>query len=322
MQQIQIASTGGPEVLSFVEAETPSPASSQVLVEVKAAGVNFIDTYQRTGLYPVELPFALGLEGAGVVTEVGTDVDHIAVGETVAWAGQPGSYSTHCAVLADQCVIVPRGVSAEIAAAVMLQGMTAHYLAVDTWPLQPGDKCLVHAGAGGVGLLLIQIAKMRGAEVFTTVGSEQKAAAAREAGADHVILYRDVDFAAEVERIAGPNALAVIYDGVGADTFTAGMGQLRKRGMMVTYGNASGPVPPVSPLELSAAGSVFLTRPTLFDYLASPAELEARAADIFDWITESKLKVTIGDRFPLAEAAAAHEALEGRRTMGKVLLVP
>jgi NADPH2:quinone reductase len=268
------------------------------------------------------LPFSPGVEGAGTVVATGEGVDSIAVGDQVGWTGTLGSYAERLVVPADRAVTVPAGVDASLAAAVLLQGMTAHFLACTTFPLQSGHRCLVHAGAGGVGLLLIQIAKMRGAEVFTTVGNKEKAALAEGAGADHVILYRDDDFGDAVERIAGRRPLDVVYDGVGADTFNRGLEVLRPRGMMVTFGNASGPVEPVLPLRLSQLGSLFLTRPTLGDYVAAREELDARAGDLFRWIGEGSLDVRIEQRVPLRDARTAHELIEGRRTTGKVLLVP
>ncbi len=267
MWAIQIDEQGGPEVMQWRELPDPTPGAGDVLVELAAAGLNYIDTYHRSGLYKVELPYTLGLEGAGTVLSVGSDVSGVAVGDQVAWATGPGSYAEQVVVPAKNLMKVPADVSMEVAAAVPLQGMTSHYLVKDTFPLAAGDKCLIHAGAGGVGLLLIQIAKLLGAEVFTTVGSEEKAELARGAGADHVILYRDVDFKEAVESIAGPRPLDVVYDGVGKSVFTQSLGLLRMRGMMVTFGNASGPVDPISPLELSANGSLFLTRPTLFHYI-------------------------------------------------------
>jgi len=319
---ISISKTGGPEVLALGDLEEPRPGPSEVVVEIAGAGVNFIDTYHRIGLYPMEMPFTPGLEGAGTISAVGGDVEDFAVGDRVAWSSSIGSYAERKTAEPDKLVRVPGGVPLETAAAVMLQGLTAHYLTTDTFPLASGQRVLVHAGAGGVGLLLTQIAKLKGAEVFATVGSEEKADLARSAGADHVILYRDVDFAAAVTDIAGHRPIDVVYDGVGKTTFEKGIGLLRTRGMMVTFGNASGPVDPVSPLDLMRNGSIFLTRPTLFDYVATPAELRARAADLFAWIEAGDLDVRIGARYPMSEAPAAHTALESRQTTGKVLLVP
>lgn len=322
MWAIQIDEQGGPDVLRWRELPDPEPSAGQMVVELAAAGVNFIDTYQRSGLYQVPLPYVPGLEGAGTVVAVGPGVAGVSVGDPVAWPSSPGSYATRVALPADRVVAVPDGVDMEVAAAVQLQGMTAHYLTHDTYRLTAGSRCLVHAGAGGVGLLLIQIAKRLGAEVFTTVGSPEKADLARAAGADHVILYREVDFAEAVTEIGGPRPLDVVYDGVGKSVFDASLSLLRRRGTMATFGNASGPVDPVSPLVLSSNGSLFLTRPTLFDHIVERAELERRAGDVFAWIAAGDLDVRIGARFGLADAADTHRALEGRQTTGKVLLVP
>lgn len=322
MWAIQIEGTGGPEVLQWRELPDPEPAEGEVVVEVAAAGLNFIDTYHRSGLYSVQMPYVPGLEGAGTVTAVGSGVDRWTVGDRVAWPGSPGSYATRVALPAERVVAVPDGVALELAAAVPLQGMTAHYLVTDTFRLGDGSRCLVHAGAGGVGLLLIQMAKLLGAEVFTTVGSAEKAALAADAGADHTILYRDVDFVDAIVDIAGPRPLDVVYDGVGRSVFDQSLSLLRRRGMMVTFGNASGPVDPVSPLVLSANGSIFLTRPTLFDYIADRSELERRADDLFGWMADGQLDVRVGHRFAMSAAADAHRAIEGRTTTGKVLLVP
>ena len=322
MWGIQMDRTGGPEVLEWRELPDPTPAAGQVVVEVAAAGLNFIDTYQRSGLYPVALPYTLGLEGAGTVVAVGEGVSSLAVGNRVAWPAATGSYAELVAVPADRVVTVPELVGLDVACAAQLQGMTAHYLATDTYPLTSGSRCLVHAGAGGTGLLLIQIAKRLGAEVFTTVGSPDKAELSSAAGADHVILYRDVDFAEAITAIAGPRPLDVVYDGVGASVFDQSLTLLRKRGTMATFGNASGPVPPVSPLVLSANGSLFLTRPTLFDYIVERSELERRAVDLFGWIESGDLDVRIGAKYDLEDAAEAHRGLEARQTTGKVLLIP
>lgn len=308
--------------MSWRELPEPEAGPGQVVVEVAAAGLNFIDTYQRTGLYPVALPFTPGLEGSGTVIAVGQGVTWPSIGDHVAWPGSAGSYAELVAVPADRVVAVPETVGLDIACAAQLQGMTAHYLATDTYPLTTGSRCLVHAGAGGVGLLLIQIAKRLGAEVFTTVGSEQKAELAAAAGADHVILYRQVDFAETITSIAGPRPLDVVYDGVGASVFDQSLSLLRKRGMMATFGNASGPVPPVSPLVLSSNGSLFLTRPTLFDHIVERAELERRATDLFTWISDGDLDVRIGAKYDLEDASEAHRALEARETTGKVVLIP
>jgi NADPH:quinone reductase len=322
MWAIQIDKQGGPEVMEWRELPDPKPGPGDLLVEVAAAGLNYIDTYHRSGLYQVTLPYTLGLEGAGTVIEVGADVTEWVVGDRVAWANAPGSYAEQAVVPARSAMKVPSDVPLEIAAAVPLQGMTAHYLVKDAYELAAGEKCLIHAGAGGCGLLLIQIAKLIGAEVFTTVGSEEKAELARAAGADHVILYQQVDFAEAIEAIAGTRPLDVVYDGVGKSVFKQSLGLLRLRGMMVTFGNASGPVDPISPLELSANGSLYLTRPTLFHYTTTREEIQRRADDLFPWIEAGKLHVRIGANFDLQDAADAHRALEGRATTGKVLLVP
>lgn len=323
MWGIQIDQHGGPEVMVWRELPEPVAGPGQVVVDLAAAGLNYIDTYQRSGLYTVPLPYVLGLEGAGTVIEVGDGADGLSVGDRVAWATCPGSYAERVAVPAAQLMKVPAGIGWDVAAAVPLQGMTAHFLSTDTFPIGPGTRCLVHAGAGGVGLLLIQIAKRLGAEVFTTVGSPAKAELAAAAGADHTVLYRDVDFVEAIREIAGSERpLDVVYDGVGKTTFRPSLSLIRMRGTMVTFGNASGPVEPISPLELSANGSLFLTRPTLFHHVTTPAEIQRRADDLFGWIADGSLDVRIGGRFALADAAEAHRALEGRTTTGKVLLDP
>lgn len=323
MKGIQIEEHGGPEVMRWTDVADPTAGPGQLVVELGAAGLNYIDTYQRSGLYNVPLPYVLGLEGAGTIVDVGDEVDQYAPGDRVAWASAPGSYAERVAVPVDKVMAVPDGVDQSIAAAVPLQGMTAHYLACDTYTLGPDDRCLIHAGAGGVGLLLIQIAKLKGAEVFTTVGTPDKAELAGGAGADHTILYRDVDFADAVREIAGEERpLDVVYDGVGKSVFTDSLGLIRRRGMMVTFGNASGPVDPVSPLELSANGSLFLTRPTLFDHAVTADEIQQRADDLFGWIDAGQLDVRIGARFALSDAADAHRAIESRSTTGKVILLP
>lgn len=322
MGAIRIAAVGGPEVLRWTAVEVPSPGPEQVLVRVAAAGLNFIDVYHRNGLYPMETPFTPGIEGAGTVELVGSTVTAVAAGDRVAWFGPTGAYAEYAVLPVDRVVAVPAGIDSGVAAAAMLQGMTAHYLVNDTFPLAAGNTCLIHAGAGGVGQLLIQMAKMRGATVFTTVGTEAKAAYAATAGADHVIDYSSRDFAEEVRSVAGDKALDVVYDGVGATTFEAGLGLLRPRGMMVTFGNASGPPPPVDPLTLSQLGSLYLTRPTLYNYVATHDDLVRRADDLFTWIDDGDLKMHIGHRYPLADAADAHRALQGRNTVGKVLLQP
>src|SRR4051794_23278695 len=297
MWAIQIDTQGGPEVMQWRELPDPRPGPDDLLVEVAAAGLNYIDTYHRSGLYQVPLPYVLGLEGAGTVTEVGSEVTGYEVGDRVAWSTAPGSCAEQVVVPARGAMKVPSDIPFEIAAALPLQGMTAHYLTVDCYKLAAGEKVLIHAGAGGTGLLLIQIAKLIGAEVFTTVGSDEKAEIARAAGADHVILYRQVDFGEAVEAIAGTRPLDVVYDGVGKSVFKQSLGLLRLRGMMVTFGNASGPVDPISPLELSANGSLYLTRPTLFAYTTTPEEIQRRADDLFRWIEAGKLDVRIGAKY-------------------------
>jgi NADPH2:quinone reductase len=322
MHAVQVAEVGGPEVLKWTEVPSPLPGPDEVVVRLAAAGLNYIDTYHRRGLYPRRVPFVPGLEGSGTIEMVGAGVEGWAVGEPVAWADVDGSYAQRVAVPVDRLVRVPGDIDLEMAAAVMLQGITAHYLATDTFTLGPGHRCLIHAGAGGVGRLLIQIARLLGAEVVATAGGEEKVAVASAAGADHVIDYTNVGFSEAIEELFGERSIDVVYDGVGAATFEGGLRVLRRRGVMVTYGNASGPVPPIAPLELTTNGSIFLTRPTMKDYIATRVELESRISDLFEWISDGHLRVLIGARFPLAEAAAAHQALESRSTTGKVLLVP
>jgi len=322
MKAIRIERFGGPEVLRLAEVGERTPGPGEVVVRVAAAGVNFIAVYHRTGLYPNTLPFTPGLEGAGEVTAVGPDVGRPAVGDKVAWTSVPGSYAESAVLPADRVVPVPEGVDLKHAAAVMLQGMTAHYLCNSTFPLQPGQSCLVHAAAGGVGLLLVQMAKAKGARVIGTVSTEEKAALAREAGADDVILYSREDFVEATKRITGGRGVDVVYDSVGQATFEKGFDVLRPRGMMVTFGQSSGPIAPLDPLVLSRKGSLYLTRPTLFQYIADRESLESRAHDVLGDVSGGRLKVRIGATWPLAEAGEAHRALEGRETTGKVLLIP
>jgi NADPH:quinone reductase len=317
---IRVERHGGPEVLEWVTLGDPVPGPRDLVVDLSFAGLNYVDVYQRSGLYPMELPFIPGSEGAGVVRAVGAEVTRFAVGDRVAWSSVLGSYAEQVLVPEASAVVVPDNTDFDVAAAVVLQGMTAHYLALDTFPLVAGNRCLIHAGAGGVGLLLIQIAKRCGAEVFTTVGSEEKVELAKEAGADHVIRYDDTDFGAAVEQIAGDRPLDVVYDGVGQAVFARSLELLRRRGTMVTFGNASGPVEPMSPLVLTRNGSLYLTRPTLFDYVATRDDLERRASDLFTWIAAGSLRVRIGARVALAEAAEAHRMIESRSTTGKTLL--
>lgn len=322
MKAIVVSAPGGPDQLALTDVPDPLPGNDEILVSVIAAGLNFIDTYHRSGLYPMEMPFTPGLEGAGTVLAVGPGVTQYQPGDAICWTWAIGSYAEKVVIPADQAIPLPEDVAPTVAAALLLQGITAHYLATDTFPLKEDDRCLIHAGAGGVGLLLTQIAKMAGAEVFTTVGSKEKAELSTGAGADHVILYNETDFKEEVEEIAGPGAIDVVYDGVGAATFLKGLDLLRARGMLVTFGNASGPPPEISPLILAGKGSLFLTRPTMAHYTATRQELLSRTTDLFDWVSEGRLDVRIGAEFALADAADAHRALEGRSTTGKVLIRP
>ena len=318
---VQIAETGGPEVMQLVQRPDPAPGDGQITVAVAAAGVNFIDTYHRSGLYDMALPLVLGQEGSGTVLEVGNGVDGFAVGDRVAWAGSTGSYAERAAVNAAAAYKVPDGVDLDVAAAIGVQGLTAHYLISDCPQIGPGDRCLVHAGAGGTGRLIVQMAKLRGAEVVATVGSDAKAELARAAGADHVVNYTTSDLAAGVEAAVGPEAIDVVYDGVGASVYDASLELLRLRGAMVTFGNASGAVEPKAPLHLMGK-SLWLTRPKLWDFIATREALDARTAEVFGWIAAGQLDVRIAARLPLAEAAEAHRLLQGRGLAGKILLVP
>ncbi len=322
MKVIRIHQNGGPEVLRYEDVATAKPIGDQVLIRVAAAGVNFIDIYYRTGLYPVALPHTLGQEGSGVIEAVGPEVHWFYAGERVAWAHGSGSYAEYVLVSASQIVKVPENISDEVAAAVMLQGMTAHYLASTTFPLKEGDSCLVYAAAGGVGHLLTQIARLRGATVIGTASTDEKCELARRAGADHVIRYDKEDVAREVRRITSGHGVDVAYDGVGKATWQASLKSLRPRGMMVSYGNASGAVGSIDPLELSRNGSLFLTRPSLHHYVATRVELELRANEVFTWVGQDKLEVRIDRKLPLADAAQGQSALEQRKTAGKVLLIP
>ena len=320
MRATVIRNHGGPEVLRTETTEEPTAGPGQAVVRIAAAGLNFIDTYHRTGLYPRDLPFVPGMEAAGVVESVGPDVSNLTAGDRVAWCTAPGAYAEAAAVPAEALIPVPDEVSLGTAAAAALQGLTAQYLVRDTFPLGGGASCLIHAGAGGVGLLLTQVAKRLGATVYATVGSEEKAELSRAAGADHVIVYTREDFAERVREIGGERCLDAVYDGVGRSTLAAGLDLLRPRGVMAAFGNASGPPDPVDPLILGKA-SLFLTRPSLFHYARTREELLSRAGELFDWIADG-LQVRIGARFPLEQAAAAHRALEGRTTTGKVLIIP
>ncbi|UOZ02582.1 quinone oxidoreductase [Amycolatopsis sp. WQ 127309] len=319
---VQVTKTGGPEVLEPAEVDVAAPGAGELLVDVAAAGVNYIDTYQRQGIYPMELPFVPGLEGAGTVAEVGPDVDGFAVGDRVAWQGSLGSYAARKLLPAPVAVKVPEGVSLETAAATMLQGVTAHYLVASTFEVKAGHDVLVHAAAGGVGLLLVQLAKARGARVFGTVSTEEKAKLAREAGADEVIRYDRDDFAKAVRDLTGGEGVDVVYDGVGKDTFDASLASLKVRGLLALFGAASGPVPEFDPQRLNSGGSLYLTRPTSVHYVRTREELDWRAKELFDAVLAGDLTVRIGGTYPLADAQRAHEDLQGRRTTGKVLLIP
>jgi NADPH2:quinone reductase len=321
MLAIQAVRTGGPEVLEAVDLPAPSPAPGQVLVRHQAIGLNFIDTYHRSGLYPMKMPAVLGLEAAGVVEALGEGVTRFAVGDRVAYNGTLGAYAQAAVVPADRAVKVPDAVSLQTAAAVLLKGMTAEFLVRRCHPVEPGQTVLVHAAAGGVGSILVQWAKALGATVIATVGSQAKAILARDHGADHVILYGEEDVAAQVLEITGGRGVAVVYDGVGKDTFEASLKSLARRGTLVTFGNASGPVPPFAPLELGSK-SLFLTRPRLFDYIVTTQELDESAAALFAVLESGAVKIEVGQTFPLAEARTAHEALEGRRTTGATVLIP
>jgi NADPH2:quinone reductase len=322
MKAIRVHAHGGPEVLRYEDVPEPQAKADEAVVRVEAAGLNFIDVYHRTGHYPAALPITLGREGAGTVLSVGADVKELAPGDRVAWAGVPGAYAEQAAVPAESLVKLPDGVDTKTGAAAMLQGMTAQYLTRTVYALKPGDTCLVHAAAGGVGLLLTQIAKICGARVIGTVSTEEKAKLAREAGADEIIDYTRQDFVVEVRRITGGAGVQVVYDSVGRTTFEKGFDCLALRGTMALFGQSSGPVGPFDPQVLAQRGSLFLTRPTLFHYIATRAELVARSGEVLAWILEGRLKLRIGGEFPLRDAAEAHRALEGRLTTGKVLLIP
>lgn len=322
MRAVIVTAAGGPDVLEVSDRETPTPGARDVLVDVAAAGVNFMDIYMREGRppYTQRRPFVLGSEGAGTVAAAGAAVAGVAVGDTVAWTGVPGSYAEQVVVPADRAVPVPAGVDPMTAAAVMLQGCTAHYLASSTHPVSPTDLAVVHAAAGGVGLLLTQIVRLRGGTVVATTSGGQKAELARQAGAQHVAGYDN--FVDVVREVSGGEGASVVYDGVGQATFDAGLAALRRRGLMVLYGAASGPVPPVEIQRLQTGGSLFITRPTLVDYVVTREELLSRTDEIFDWIASGRLSVRIGGTYPLADAARAHHDLAGRSTTGKLLLVP
>jgi NADPH2:quinone reductase len=323
MKAIQVNEHGRPEVLSYEDVTVPEPGPGEARVKLAAAGVNFIDTYQRTGLYPIETPFTLGQEGAGEVDALGEGVEDLSVGDYVAFANVMGAYAEYVVAPADK--LVPFNatlVEARVAAAAMLQGMTAHYLTHSTFPLQEGQAALVHAAAGGVGLLLIQMAKMRGATVIGTAGSEEKARLAKGAGADEVIVYSEQDFAEETRRITGGEGVHVVYDGVGKATFDKSLDCLRPRGYMVLFGASSGPVPPFDIQTLNRKGGLFLTRPSLWQYTATREELLWRAESVLSWIGNNTLEVRIGGTYSLSDAVQAHRDLEGRKTTGKLLLIP
>jgi NADPH2:quinone reductase len=322
MKAIQVKQVGGPDVMEVVELSVPQAKANEAVVKLAAAGVNFIDVYVREGRYKTPLPVVVGQEGAGVVTVVGADVKSVKVGDRVAWASILGAYAEYAAVPADRLVVIPNGVTDEQAAAVMLQGMTAHYLSHDTYPLKRGETALIHAAAGGVGLLLVQMAHNIVARVIATVSTEEKAKLARAAGADEVILYTQADFESETKRLTGGKGVDVVYDSVGKTTFDKGLNILRPRGMMVLFGGSSGAVPPFDPMILNHKGSLFLTRPTLGNYTSTREELVERAGAVFGMIAAGKLKLRIEHTYPLGEAARAHRDLEGRKTTGKLLLIP
>jgi NADPH2:quinone reductase len=322
MQAIRVNQLGGPDVLQCEEVPTPEPGPGQVRVRVEAAGVNYADIYRRVGLYAAPLPFIPGSEASGTIDAVGEGVTEVAVGDRVASAELSGAYAEYVVAPTRVLVLLPDSMDSLTGAAVLSQGLTAHYLTTSTYPLKPGDVALVHAASGGVGLLLVQIAKRLGARVIGTVSTEEKAALARAAGADEVILYSQEDFTAAARRLTGGRGVDVAYDSVGQTTFMGSIDALRPRGMMVLYGQSSGPVAPFDPQLLNAKGSLFLTRPTLGHYIATPEELLSRTGDLFAWIAAGELQVRIDTTFPLAEAASSHRYMEGRQSKGKVLLIP
>ncbi len=322
MLAIQVSQVGGPEVLTLVELPLPTPQPSEAIVQVKAAGVNFIDVYFREGRYPAPLPFINGQEAAGIVISVGSEVSNLNPGDRVAYTGVRGSYAEYAAVPADRLVVIPDQIDFETAAAAMLQGMTAHYLSHSTYPIQRGDTVLVHAAAGGVGLLLVQMAKRLGARVIGTAGSPDKAQLAREAGADEVIIYSEQDFESETKRLTNNEGVHVVYDGVGKATFEKDLNILRPRGYLVLFGGASGAVPPFDLIQLSQKGSLYITRPSLHHYIHTRAELEQRSSDVMKMIVAGELTLRIHAKYPLAEVQQAHRDLEGRKTSGKLLLIP
>ena len=322
MKAIQVKQTGGPDAMELVELPVPEPKANEAVVKLAASGVNFIDVYHREGRYKVALPFTPGQEGAGVVVSVGSEVRSVKNGDRVAWSHLLGAYAEYEAVAADRLVPIPAGVSDQQAAATMLQGMTAHYLSHDTYPLKRGETALVHAAAGGVGSLLVQMAHNIGARIIATVSTEEKAKLAREAGADEIILYSQTDFEAETKRLTGGKGVDVVYDSVGKTTFDKGLNVLRPRGMMVLFGGSSGAVPPFDPIILTQKGSLFMTRPSLGNYIATREELLSQSGAVFGMIGSGKLTLRIEHTYPLAEAQRAHRELEGRKTTGKLLLIP
>ncbi len=322
MKAICVHEVGGPEAMRLEDVPQPEPAGGEARVHLETIGVNFIDTYHRTGLYKVPLPFTPGMEAAGVVDAVGPDVEKVRAGDRVAYAGTLGAYAEQAVVPTEKLVPLPDGLDSRNAAAAMLQGLTAQYLTRSTFPLKPGHTVLIHAAAGGVGLLLVQLAKRFGARVFGTVSTDEKARAATGAGADAVILYNQSDFAAEVKKLTEGRGVDVVYDSVGKSTYEKSIASLAPRGMLVLFGNASGPVPPIDPLALSGAGSIFLTRPTLFHHIADREELLSRSKELFSWLQSGELRLAIDRSLTLAEAAQAHRLLEERKTSGKLLLVP
>ena len=322
MQAIQVSQVGGPEVLTLTDLPVPSPKADEALVEIKATGVNFIDVYFREGRYPAQLPFVNGQEAAGVVVETGSEVTNVQRGDRVAYTSALGSYAQYAAVPAVRLVKIPDELDFEQAAAAMLQGMTAHYLLYSTYPLKKGETALIHAAAGGVGLLLVQIAKRIGARVIGTAGTQEKAQLARDAGADETIVYSETDFETETQRLTDGKGVEVVYDGVGKATFDKDLNVLRQRGYLVLFGGSSGAVPPFDLIKLSQKGSLFITRPTLAHYTATREELEWRANDVLGMIARGDIKLRIHKTYPLADAAEAHRDLEGRKTTGKLLLIP
>jgi NADPH:quinone reductase len=322
MKAIRVHQPGGVEALRLEEVPDPEPGPGEALVKLEAIGLNFMEVYQRTGQYPATRPLVLGTEASGTVAAVGSGVTAVKVGDRVAGVSFKGSYAEKALSAADRLVVLPGSVDARMASAVMLQGMTAHYLATSTYPLTPGNLCLIHAAAGGVGLLLCQIAKVRGARIIGTVSTPEKAALARDAGADETVLYSHTSFVEETRRFSGGQGVHVVYDSVGKSTFEGSLDCLRPRGMLVLFGQSSGPVPAFDPQLLNRKGSLYLTRPTLVNYVATREELLARSGDLFRWMSEGSLQVRIDRTYPLADAAKAHTALEGRQTTGKVLLIP